>query len=294
MSISTAGTREDLAVCAEIWEKHPEVTAWVREHGPAMAQQMVPGLCWARTGEEILASAQAVGVRLVLLGDLDYPDRLAAVPDAPVGLWVHGDVSILGGACVAVTGSRAASHYGQAVAEGIGGGLAEAGVNVVTGGAFGIDSAATQGAILGCGGSSAGGRNDWGSVMIPGLGRPVVVLASGVDVPYPSAHKPMLAKVAEVGAVVSPWRPGSTPTRDRFARRARTIAALSDAVTLVEAGLRSGALTTAREALTLERPVGVVPGPVTSATSDGCHAFLREHAQAHLVTGAPDVLEILA
>ena len=118
------------------------------------------------------------------------------------------------------------------------------------------------------------------------------ILASGVDVPYPRSHDLLLAQIAENGLVVSESPPGSSAMRQRFLTRNRLIAAISRATVVVEAALRSGARSTAGEAAELARPVFAVPGPVTSLSSAGCHALIRQHA-AELVAGSDDVLSLL-
>lgn len=283
MSISTVGDREDLAVCAEMWEQFPEVTACVAERGAAEAQRMVGGQGWPRSGAQILDEAESAGARLVLMGAPDYPDRLVGLEGAPVGLWVRGEVEVLAGACVTLTGARAATHYGESVATVLASGLVSSGVNVVNGGAFGIDAAALRATLV----------HESTPAIARGAGLPVVVAAAGVDKPYPNVHARLLDAVAEVGAIVSPLRPGTLPTRLRFLRRQRLLAAFTDGLVMVEAGLRSGALTAARAAIDIGRPVGCVPGPVTSATSAGCHEVLRENPGVHLVTDAYEVLDLL-
>jgi DNA processing protein len=145
-------------------------------------------------------------------------------------------------------------------------------VIVVSGAAYGIDACAHRGAL------SAGGAT-------------VAVLACGVDRPYPRGNEELIERIAAEGAVVSEVPPGSSPTRWRFVTRNRLIAALSGVTVVVEAGWRSGASITAREAGDLGREVAAVPGPVTSATSAGCHRLLREGAVC--VTDVGEVLELL-
>ena len=125
----------------------------------------------------------------------------------------------------------------------------------------------------------------------PRDGPTVAVLACGVDRAYPATHRGLLDAVARTGAVVSEVPPGCAPYRSRFLARNRLIAALARATVVVEASLRSGSLTTAREARYLHLPVGAVPGPVTSMASAGCHALVRE-TDAVLVTDAGEVVEL--
>ncbi len=118
-------------------------------------------------------------------------------------------------------------------------------------------------------------------------------MAGGVDRVYPAGHRTLLERIVSSGGAVASDVPcGSAPTRWRFLARNRLIAAGSDATVVVEAGWRSGSLNTAGHAAELGRPLGAVPGPVTSAASAGCHRLLREY-DAHCVTGSADVRELL-
>ena len=216
------------------------------------------------------------GISVLMPGDAQWPDGLIDVAEAPVCLWVDGplDLSRLRWSGVSIVGSRAATAYGRDIAAGLAAGLSERGYAVVSGAAFGIDVAAHRGAL-------AGGR-----------GGTVAVLAGGVDRTYPAAHGPLLAQVRELGAVLSESPPGWAPQRHRFLLRNRIIAALTAGTIVVEAGLRSGSLNTARQAATIGRPVGVVPGPVTSMLSAGCHQAVRDGV-ATLVTDVAEVLDLV-
>lgn len=210
--------------------------------------------------------------RVVVPGDPDWPSGLDALgAGAPSCLWVRGELGAA--AVVALVGARAATAYGEGVAVDLAVGLAQAGRVVVSGGAYGIDAAAHRGAL------AAGGRT-------------VVVVAGGVDRAYPAGNARLVEEaVASGGAVVGEVPPGSLPTRSRFLQRNRLIAALGSATVVVEAAWRSGALSTAHHALRIGRPVGAVPGPVTSMASAGCHRLLRDGA-AVCVTDAAEVLEL--
>ncbi|WP_127130703.1 DNA-processing protein DprA [Georgenia sp. SYP-B2076] len=212
-----------------------------------------------------------LGGHLVLPTDPAWPAGLDDLADTrPFALWVRG--ALPPGAAVAVVGSRAATPYGQRVAADLAVGIAEAGTGVVSGGAYGIDAAAHRGAL------AAGGPT-------------VAVLAGGVDRPYPTGNTALLEAVVASGAVVAEVPPGCAPSRSRFLARNRLIAALGRATVVVEAAWRSGALSTAAHAAGLSRPVGAVPGPVTSMASAGCHRLLREQG-AVCVTDAAEVLEL--
>ena len=198
---------------------------------------------------------------------------LAPVP--PVGLWVRGPARLdeLADRSVAIVGSRASTAYGEHVAGELGHQLGERGWTVVSGGAFGIDAAAHRGAL---------------AAEAPTM----AVLACGVDRPYPAAHGALFNRIAETGLLVSEWPPGCAPLRHRFLVRNRLIAALTRGTVVVEAAARSGAQATARRARMLGRELLVVPGPVTSAMSVGCHELLREREEgATLVTSAAQVIE---
>jgi DNA processing protein len=198
-------------------------------------------------------------------------------PGAPMCLWVRGrrDVSRILDRSIALVGARASTSYGERVAVDLAGGLAAGGVCVVSGGAYGIDAAAHRGAL------AAGGST-------------VVLLAGGIDRAYPVGNAPLLERILERGGgVLSEVPPGGVPSRCRFLMRNRLIAAVSRATVVVEAAWRSGALSTANHATSLLRPLGAVPGPVTSMASAGCHRLLREGA-AVCVTDAAEAMELAA
>lgn len=225
---------------------------------------------------------EAVGGQVLVPGDPGWPDGLtweALSPELaapPWALFVRGvgELAEVTARSVAVVGARACSSYGGHVARTLALGLADRGVTVVSGGAYGIDAHAHRGALAGT------------------EARTVAVLACGVDVVYPRGNAQLLNTVTERGLLVSEVLPGSTPTRARFLVRNRLIAALTRGTVVVEAALRSGSLSTAHRAHELGRTVMAVPGPVTCSTSDGCHVLLRDE-QACLVTGAADVLALV-
>jgi DNA processing protein len=152
--------------------------------------------------------------------------------------------------------------------------LGERGWTVISGGAYGIDAAAHRGALA-------------------AEAVTIVVLACGVDYPYPAGHADLFAAIAGQGLVVSEWPPGRRPARTRFLVRNRVIAALGCGTVIVEAGERSGALNTARHAATQGKPLMAVPGPVTSVQSAGCHRIIRDWG-ASCVTRAADIIELLS
>ncbi|MFC7447235.1 DNA-processing protein DprA [Rhodococcus daqingensis] len=228
---------------------------------------------------------ERIGGRLLTPDDEDWPSWKLLAFDGldprrereaapPLALWVLGErpLTELTERAVAVVGTRAASGYGEHVTGQFVDDLAGRGWTVVSGAAYGIDGVAHRAAL------AAGGPT-------------VAVLACGVDRAYPAGHARLLREIAVEGAVVSEYSPGTTPARHRFLARNRLVAALADAVLVVEAGARSGARNTAAWASRLGRPVLAVPGPVTSASSVGCHRMIRE-GEALLASRAADVVEV--
>lgn len=240
-----------------------------------------------------LAAAGAAGARLIMPGDPDWPTAALSGLEAavsrrvrgsapPLGLYVRGRVPPgLPRSAVTIVGSRASSPYGTRVAAEMAHHLVTRGLLIVSGAAFGIDTAAHRSALhaASCG---------VGSARCP----TVAVLACGIDRAYPEANRELLDAIAEAGAVLSEYPPGTFPARHRFLVRNRLIAALGAGSVVVEAGRRSGTLSTAAAADQLGRVVMAVPGPVTSATSVGCHLLLSDR-YAQLVTSADDVLDAL-
>lgn len=223
------------------------------------------------------------GIRYLIPTDEEWPrqvDDLGRVEPVqqrggpPLGLWVRGPLRLDQLAeSVAIVGARSATTYGTQVAADLAAQVGSAGTGVVSGAAFGIDQAAHRGSL---------------AMRAPS----VSVLACGVDMAYPAAHRQLLDHLAEVGLVVSELGPGATPTRLRFLARNRLIAALTRGTVVVEAAVRSGALNTANWATRLNRCVLGVPGPVTSATSQGVHQLIRSGAATLVTTGA-EVLELV-
>jgi DNA processing protein len=227
---------------------------------------------------DALQRAARAGIALVTPDDAAWPVAVDDLGDhGPLVLWVRGEVGALGcggpssAHSVALVGARAATGYGEHISMELSADLV--GVRIVSGAAYGIDGAAHRAAL------TAGGTT-------------IALLAGGADRPYPSGHTHLIERIAASGAVVSEVPCGSPPTKWRFLQRNRLIAALAGATVVVEAGGRSGSLNTAGHAAALARPLGAVPGPVTSAASVGCHRLLREF-DARCVTNADEVMELL-
>ena len=232
--------------------------------------------------------AERLGARLVVPADDEWPIRVNDLATLeldtggrinrdtrpPLCFWVRGGWP-LGETLersVAIVGARAATSYGNHVTTDMAYAIAAEGWTVLSGGAFGIDAAAHRAAIS-------------------GGGRTVAVLACGVDRPYPAGNSALFDRIIECGLLVSEWPIGAEPLRHRFLIRNRVIAAATAGTVVVEAAARSGATQTMSRVLALSRPAMVVPGPVTSAMSVGCHEILRSNPYARVVTSASEVLE---
>ena len=264
----------------------PVATRLIAKHGPASALLLVASSA-EQIGQRFLPRLEVLDVerdlevgakfaaRIVCPGDPEWPRGLDDLSAPPYCLWVRGPVDV-GSSCqrsAAVVGARSATAYGEMVATDMAAGLGERRFTIISGAAFGIDAAAHRGAL-------ATGATT------------IAVLAGGVERPYPSSHAALIARIVELGAVISEVAPGSAPTKTRFLQRNRMIATMSRGTVVVEAGLRSGSLNTARTAAEHGRVVAAVPGPVTSMMSAGCHEGIRS-GMALLVTDAAEAAEAI-
>ena len=231
------------------------------------------GFSAARARERIAAARLTAVCRC----EPGYPERLRELADPPAVLHVAGDPAALQpDESVAIVGARRGTAYGLEVSRALGRGLTAAGVPVVSGMAMGVDSAAHTGAL---------------EPPAPSGAAPVAVLAGAADVAYPASRRRLHAELVRRGCVVSELPPGFTAFRWCFVARNRLIAGLAALTVVVEATERSGSLTTADFAQQLGRPVGAVPGPVTSRFSAGTNALLA--AGAGIVRDTRDVLDQL-
>jgi len=254
------------------------------EHGSARAAlAALPGIAKAAGVEDYetcplgvvqgeLKQGRALGARLLLHGEPDYPQALLDIPDAPPVLWVRGDVALLNRPAVGMVGARNASSLGVRMARRLGLGLSEAGFTVISGLARGIDTAAHEAAL-------------------EAEGRTVAVMAGGIDVIYPAENATLAARIDTGGCRISEHPPGLEPQARHFPLRNRIVAGLSRAVIVVEAAAKSGSLITAKAALDYGREVMAVPGHPFDARASGCNMLIRDGAL--LVRGPQDVLEAL-
>jgi len=223
--------------------------------------------------ESLAAIAQSGGV-FITPEDLGWPMRVNQLAIPPLGLIVKGDISILNNPSLAIVGTRNPTPYGVRLAGDFAAGFVDRQWDIISGGAYGIDTAAHRGALV-------------------AEGRTIAVIASGLDVQYPAGNARLFDEICESGAIVSEVMPGVTAMPHRFLIRNRLIAALSLSTLVVEAAFRSGSLRTARDAAELLRPVMAIPGPISSPSSEGCHRLIGERA-AELVTSVADAMELIS
>lgn len=245
---------------------------------PSLAPSAAAALVTAAADPEpALAAVRRSGVAVVTLADEAYPARLRRVDLPPPVLFVWGDAAAMDRVrAIAVVGTRRPTALGRATAGRIAEAAGGLGATIVSGLAFGIDAAAHAGAVR--------------------IGAPTVaVIGGGHERLYPASHRGLAAGIVRGGgAIVSEFAPETVPSRGTFPRRNRIISGLSDATVVVEAGARSGALTTAAWALEQGRGLFLVPGRLDDPAVAGCLAFLREAGpEARVVAGIPELLEDL-
>ena len=235
---------------------------------PRLARRIVDGIRDKRSLDNDLNCAQRAGVAIVTLADSAYPRLLRLIPDPPLALYVKGSLESQAPA-IAMVGSRQASVYGVQCAQQLAAELAARGLTVISGLARGVDAWAHRGALR--------------------TGRTWAVLGCGLGRVYPPEHEPLAADIVERGALISEYPMQTAPLPRHFPRRNRLISGLAFGVVVVEAGPRSGALITVDCALEQGREVFAVPGPITTATSQGTNRLLQQGAK--LITSVDDILE---
>jgi DNA processing protein len=227
---------------------------------PAAALRRLAAVDLGRRAQAWLDAARRSGLEVWTPDDPRYPGRLREAPLRPLCLFAGGRGEAAAGRAVAVVGSRTPTAYGLAATRDFTRACAEAGFAIWSGLAFGVDAAAHEAALE--------------------AGAPTVaVLAGGLDRPHPAAHQGLARRILAAGGLcLSEAPPGLRPTRGHFPRRNRILAGSVEAVLVVEAGERSGALHTARFAADAGVAVFAVPGPYTSPRSRGCHRLIAEGA----------------
>ncbi len=248
----------------------PQVAALLlNEPGPEQTARAAAARDWLQSSADH---------HVLKLGDAGYPPQLLQTADPPLMLYVQGQLAALQARSVAVVGSRGATAQGTDNARAFGRSLAEHGWVVVSGLATGIDAAAHEGALAAQPATGAGS-----------LPLTLAVVGTGLDRVYPPRHQALAQRIAQHGALVSEYAPGTPPLPEHFPQRNRIIAGLSQGTLVVEAALRSGSLITARLASEAGREVFAIPGSIHAPQSRGCHALIKSGAK--LVETAQDILE---
>jgi DNA processing protein len=245
------------ATIAALFERDPDLRSAWRTEGHRCRPERV----WQRCLDG--------GIGVMIPGDAAYPPQLLDDPRRPEVLFVRGDLAALDARRVGIVGTRNATQQGRQTAARFGHELAAGGVTVLSGLARGIDGAAHRGALA-----------------VPGA-RPVAIVGNGLDRPYPRDHEALWNHVAEAGALISEWPPGTPPDAFRFPLRNRILAALVEVLVVVESRERGGSLITAREAAERGVTVLAVPGPLSSRASVGTNRLLCDGA-----TPATEVLDL--
>lgn len=245
-------------------------------HAPSPLEEAARG--WLARPDEARLAADlawlgAPGHRLLCCTEADFPPPLENIAQPPAALFVDGDAGLLLRPQVAIVGARGATAGGLAHARRFAGALTQAGFVVTSGMADGVDGAAHAAAL--------------------DAGAPTIaVVGTGPDRVYPRKHQALARVIAARGALVSEFPPGTAPRADHFPRRNRIIAGLSLGTLVVEAGLKSGSLITARLAGEQGREVFALPGSVHNPLARGCHRLIREGVR--LVEEPEELIEALA
>jgi DNA processing protein len=217
-------------------------------------------------GREAITAAEAMGGRLLLPEDPEYPASFVEVDEPPPFLFAKGDLSLLGLPACAIVGSRDHSAYGARVCRAVAEAAAAAGIVVVSGMARGLDAVAHRAAL-------------------DAAGKSIGVLGNGLGVIYPAANRALYERMSSGGLLLTEFPPGEKPTAGSFPRRNRLISALARVTVVVEAAAGSGALITVEKALEQGKDVMAVPGPITSAVSVGTNRLIRDGAMPLLEPG---------
>ncbi len=227
-----------------------------------------------REAEIELTKLQQAGVQVYFFTDADYPQRFKSLYEAPVVLFGKGNIDLNKGHFVGIVGTRKATDYGKNITEQLIEGLAGKGITVVSGLAYGIDIMAHRACL---------------KYQVPTIG----VMATGIDIIYPGTHAKTAQEMQQQGGVLTEYPLGTKPDFMRFPARNRIIAGVTDAIVVVEAADKGGALITAEYANNYNRDVFAVPGNLTNSYSVGCNKLIRTH-KAQIYTGVEDFLAALS
>lgn len=222
---------------------------------------------------QILYEIEKAGAQFLTPEHEHWPVGVNQLVNPPIGLIVKGDTTCLITNSLAIVGSRKPTNYGANVASEFARGFSDLGWTIISGGAYGIDSYAHR-------------------ATLQANGRTIAVLATGIEVAYPKSNQKLFNEMSAQGALISELMPQESAMPSRFLVRNRLIAAIAKATLVVEAAYKSGSLRTAHDAAELLRPVMAIPGPINSATSQGCHRLISERA-AELITSVADAVEFI-
>lgn len=241
--------------------------------GPKIREQFSRRHRWLALAQQEVARCRDKDIDIIPLSSSRYPERLRQIYDAPVVLFYRGTTPLDRPRVIGVVGTRQATAYGRQVTEELVAALADYDVLIVSGLAYGIDIAAHRAALR---------------VGLPTVG----VMASGLDTIYPAVHRNDARAMVQQGGLLTEGPLGTRPDGPRFPARNRIIAGLSDAVVVVEAAEKGGALITANLANDYDREVFAAPGNLYHKYARGCHRLIKEH-KAHLLTDCQDIVTIL-
>ncbi len=220
--------------------------------------------------DKLIEKMESLSIQVITIMDEDFPDLLKHIPEAPPILFIRGDIKVLKGFNLAIIGARRCSDYGRITARKFAQEMVKNGINVVSGMAIGIDTAAMRGAL------DAGGKT-------------IGVLGNGVDIFYPPSNRTLARKVIENGCLISEFPPTVPSLPYHFPRRNRIISGLSKGVLVVEASAHSGTFSTVSWALDQGREVFAIPGDITRKQSEGTNLLIKNGAK--LTTNIMDIFE---
>lgn len=227
-----------------------------------------------KDAEEIIGACRKKNIRILPFSDPEFPKRLKALDDSPMILYIRGNVNLNPERSIGIVGTRNATEYGKSITKKIIEELSPFQPSIISGLAYGVDIEAHRAAL----------QNN-----IPTIG----VLGSSVHQIYPSIHKTTAEQMFEAGGLISEYPPGTEMHPGNFPQRNRIIAALSDAIIVVEAAKKGGALITAEIAYSYNKEVFAVPGNLLSSYSEGCNNLIKQ-LKASIYTGAKDIEDALS
>lgn len=273
--IGSVLARSLLSYCGsaeEVFKSKSKLLAKIPGIGPKTLDQILNHSVFSLAENE-LKFIEKFKISPLFISSEQYPRRLRNCPDAPVMLYFKGKADLNDSKLISIVGTRNASDYGREICRNLIADLKEYNPLIVSGLAYGIDSAAHREAL----------KNT-----IPTVG----VLAHGLDRIYPAQHRNMAEKMLECGGLITEFMSGTIPDRENFPKRNRIIAGLSDLTIVVEANIKGGALITAELANTYNRDVFAFPGRINDESSRGCNHLIKTN-RANLITGMADLEYIM-